>query len=98
LVMQYDKDPQVRQFVDQMEWYIVPLLNPDGYEYSRSSSDPEIRLWRKNRSPARCIQQSTGLFSAPQTTCCQGVDLNRNFDWFFGQVGSSTDPCSEIYQ
>lgn len=98
LITQYDKDPLIRQFVDQMEWYIVPLLNPDGYEYSRSSNDPEIRLWRKNRSPPKCIQQSTGLFSAPQTTCCQGVDLNRNFDWFFGQVGSSTDPCSEIYQ
>lgn len=41
---------------------------------------------------------SLGLFQPPQTTCCQGVDLNRNFDWFFGQVGSSTDPCSEIYQ
>ncbi|VDM51618.1 unnamed protein product [Angiostrongylus costaricensis] len=98
LVTQYDKDPQVQQFVDNIEWYIVPLLNPDGYEYSRSSSNPEIRLWRKNRSPPKCIQQSTGLFTVPQTVCCQGVDLNRNFDWFFGQVGSSTDPCSEIYQ
>ncbi|KJH53278.1 shTK domain protein [Dictyocaulus viviparus] len=98
LVTQYDKDPQIRQFVDELEWYIVPLLNPDGYEYSRSSNDPEIRLWRKNRSPPKCIQQSTGLFTPPQTVCCQGVDLNRNFDWFFGQVGSSTDPCSEIYQ
>uniref|UniRef100_A0A1I7URE7 Peptidase_M14 domain-containing protein n=1 Tax=Caenorhabditis tropicalis TaxID=1561998 RepID=A0A1I7URE7_9PELO len=98
LVTQYDKDAQIRQFVDQLEWYIVPLLNPDGYEYSRSSNDPEIRLWRKNRSPPKCIQQATGLFQPPTTTCCQGVDLNRNFDWFFGQVGSSTDPCSEIYQ
>ncbi|KAE9420574.1 hypothetical protein Angca_003882, partial [Angiostrongylus cantonensis] len=98
LVTQYDKDPQVQEFVDNIEWYIVPLLNPDGYEYSRSSSNPEIRLWRKNRSPPKCIQQSTGLFTVPRTVCCQGVDLNRNFDWFFGQVGSSTDPCSEIYQ
>ncbi|CAI4225218.1 unnamed protein product [Auanema sp. JU1783] len=98
LVTQYDNDAQIRQFVDQLEWNIVPLLNPDGYEYSRSSSDPEIRLWRKNRSPAKCTTQTTGLFARPQTSCCQGVDLNRNFDWFFGQVGSSTDPCSEIYQ
>ncbi|CAI2308691.1 unnamed protein product [Caenorhabditis sp. 36 PRJEB53466] len=98
LVTQYDKDAQIKQYVDQLEWYIVPLLNPDGYEYSRSSNDPEIRLWRKNRSPPKCIQQATGLFQPPTTTCCQGVDLNRNFDWFFGQVGSSTDPCSEIYQ
>ncbi|VDM75051.1 unnamed protein product [Strongylus vulgaris] len=30
--------------------------------------------------------------------CCGGVDLNRNFDWFWGEVGSSSDRCSEIYQ
>ncbi|KAI1730721.1 zinc carboxypeptidase domain-containing protein [Ditylenchus destructor] len=97
LVLDYDTDPLMRSFVDQIDWFIVPLLNPDGYEYSRSSADPEIRLWRKNRSPLQCTQINAGLFQPPQTQCCQGVDLNRNFDWFFGQVGSSTDPCSEIY-
>uniref|UniRef100_A0A914BV16 ShKT domain-containing protein n=1 Tax=Acrobeloides nanus TaxID=290746 RepID=A0A914BV16_9BILA len=84
LVTEYDNDPLIRHFVDSMD--------------CRSNSDPEIRLWRKNRSPALCTQVSSGLFAAPQTQCCQGVDLNRNFDWYFGQVGSSTDPCSEIYQ
>ncbi|CAJ0944463.1 unnamed protein product, partial [Mesorhabditis belari] len=98
LITQYDKDPKIRQYVDSMDWYLVPLLNPDGYEYSRSSTNPEIRLWRKNRSPTKCIQVASGPFTPPQQQCCQGVDLNRNFDWFFGQVGSSTDPCSEIYQ
>ncbi|KAL3089768.1 hypothetical protein niasHT_020210 [Heterodera trifolii] len=97
LVTGYDSQPAIRQFVDHLDWFIVPMLNPDGYEYSRSSADPEVRLWRKNRSPVQCTQISTGLFSPPQTQCCQGVDLNRNFDWFFGQVGSSSDPCSEIY-
>ena len=97
LVTEYDRDAYIRSLVDNMDWYIVPLLNPDGYEYSRSSSDVEIRLWRKNRSPTQCTQVNGGLFSPPTTQCCQGVDLNRNFDWFFGQVGSSTDPCSEIY-
>uniref|UniRef100_A0A914HQK7 ShKT domain-containing protein n=1 Tax=Globodera rostochiensis TaxID=31243 RepID=A0A914HQK7_GLORO len=97
LVTGYDTQPMIRQLIDQLDWFIVPLLNPDGYEYSRSSSDPEVRLWRKNRSPVQCTQISTGLFSPPQSQCCQGVDLNRNFDWFFGQVGSSSDPCSEIY-
>jgi carboxypeptidase T len=30
----------------------------------------------------------------------QGVDLNRNYAWNFGNDnnGSSTDPCSEIYR
>nr|CAD2176100.1 unnamed protein product [Meloidogyne enterolobii] len=97
LVIGYDTQPLIKQFVDQLDWFIVPLLNPDGYEYSRSSSDPEIRLWRKNRSPTQCTQINTGLFTPPNTQCCQGVDLNRNFDWFFGQVGSSSDPCSEIF-
>uniref|UniRef100_F1L9K7 Carboxypeptidase B n=1 Tax=Ascaris suum TaxID=6253 RepID=F1L9K7_ASCSU len=98
LVEHYDKDPQMRNFVNNLDWYIVPLLNPDGYEYSRSSTNPEIRLWRKNRSPPVCIETRSSFFAAVQTRCCQGVDLNRNFDWDFGVEGSSTDPCSEIYQ
>ncbi|CAM6006025.1 unnamed protein product [Sphagnum balticum] len=68
--------------------YIAPVINPDGYEYSHSSTNPDVRLWRKNRSPMVCT------FNA----CCQGVDLNRNFDFHWGGEGSSADPCSEIYQ
>ncbi|XP_044733186.1 carboxypeptidase B-like [Chrysoperla carnea] len=33
--------------LDNFEWFIIPLLNPDGYEYSRTND----RLWRKNRAP-----------------------------------------------
>ena len=29
------------------DWYIMPLLNPDGYEYSHTHD----RMWRKNRTP-----------------------------------------------
>jgi hypothetical protein len=29
--------------------------------------------------------------------CCLGVDLNRNFDWFWGTTGSSADPCHDTY-
>ncbi len=32
--------------VTELEWYVIPLLNPDGYEYSRTSD----RMWRKNRA------------------------------------------------
>lgn len=60
MVTQYDIDPQIKGFVDDLDWYITPLLNPDGYEYSRSSTDPEIRLWRKNRSPKVCTQVRSG--------------------------------------
>jgi murein tripeptide amidase MpaA len=30
-----------------VDWYIIPLLNPDGYEYSHEVD----RMWRKNRAP-----------------------------------------------
>ncbi|VDN43966.1 unnamed protein product [Gongylonema pulchrum] len=39
-----------------------------------------------------------GRFAVSRQRCCQGVDLNRNYDWHFGVEGSSTNPCSEIYQ
>ncbi|XP_037784648.1 carboxypeptidase B-like, partial [Penaeus monodon] len=43
------------------------------------------RLWRKNRAPS----------SVPE---CFGVDLNRNFDFYWGGVQASMDPCSDLYQ
>jgi hypothetical protein len=30
--------------VKSVDWYVAPLLNPDGYEYTFTSD----RLWRKN--------------------------------------------------
>jgi hypothetical protein len=90
LVSKYNSDPVITQYVNELNFYITPLLNPDGHEYSRSSTDPEIRLWRKNRSP------NTG--TCRRNKCCMGVDLNRNFDFHWGETGASTDPCEEIYQ
>ncbi|XP_023320641.1 carboxypeptidase B [Eurytemora carolleeae] len=34
-----------RSLTDEIEWHIVPLMNPDGYEHSRNKD----RMWRKNR-------------------------------------------------
>ena len=31
--------------IQSVDWYIAPLLNPDGYEYTHIY----MRLWRKNR-------------------------------------------------
>jgi len=28
---------------------------------------------------------------------CEGVDLNRNWDWHWAGVGSSQDPCSDTF-
>jgi len=41
----YDIDQDIRRLVDNCEIWIVPVVNPDGYEYSWTRD----RLWRKNR-------------------------------------------------
>lgn len=33
------KDPDVARIADSYNWYIVPILNPDGYKYSFESLD-----------------------------------------------------------
>ncbi|KAI1292242.1 Carboxypeptidase A2 [Halotydeus destructor] len=66
---------------------IVPVLNPDGYDYTWSSD----RLWRKNRRPYLTPEGQAGSES------CTGVDLNRNYDVNFGGSGASSNPCSHLY-
>jgi murein tripeptide amidase MpaA len=43
LVENYEKN---RGLVDKLDWYIMPVVNPDGYEYTHVTD----RLWRKSRS------------------------------------------------
>jgi murein tripeptide amidase MpaA len=45
LVRDYDRDPAIREFVDHTDLWVVPVVNPDGYQYTWSGD----RFWRKNR-------------------------------------------------
>jgi len=89
--------------LDVVQLVFVVLVNPDGYEFSRSSpaTDPPynascydargqvaIRCWRKNRRPP-----PSGF-----PPSCTGVDLNRNFPNHWGGATSSDDPCSDVYK
>ncbi|CAB3407890.1 unnamed protein product [Caenorhabditis bovis] len=87
LLLGYENDPTIQKLLDHIDFYFLPVLNPDGYEYSRTKN----RMWRKNRSPAKCHRTQF------RTVCCSGVDLNRNFDWFWASTGSSSDPCHDTY-
>ncbi|XP_002731439.1 carboxypeptidase B-like [Saccoglossus kowalevskii] len=46
MVENYGVDPVVTKMIDSLDWYIVPVLNVDGYIYTFVD-----RLWRKDRSP-----------------------------------------------
>ncbi|KAK9708603.1 Carboxypeptidase activation peptide [Popillia japonica] len=64
LIQELVEKSENRYMIEEVDWYIIPLLNPDGYEYSHEHE----RYWRKNRFPHKDIPG------------CVGVDLNRNFD------------------
>ncbi|TMS37876.1 hypothetical protein L596_004716 [Steinernema carpocapsae] len=104
----YGSDLVVTELVDSLTWYIVPVLNPDGYEFSWNST--RNRLWRKNRSPENCFNSSGLNMSSVYLQdlsikemdgffCCQGVDLNRNFGWHHAERESLFErtPCTEQY-
>ena len=59
---------QYEDLLSRFDFYILPVVNPDGYEYSHTVN----RFWRKTRRPIR--HQKLGKYSF-------GVDLNRNYDF-----------------
>ncbi|XP_062384425.1 carboxypeptidase O-like [Sardina pilchardus] len=80
----YKTDAKVEEMLKNLDFYVTPVLNVDGYIYTWK--DNTTRLWRKNRSPPGT------------TTCnCTGTDLNRNYDAVWGTMGVSSDCCSIIY-
>jgi carboxypeptidase T len=91
LVTGYINDvPDIRQFVENLELWFIPIVNPDGYKYSH---DDGHSLWRKNRR----------YFSISNS---YGVDLNRNYWGYpdlasLGNWGSphgaSYNPSSNTY-
>lgn len=70
-------NPQHGSLLNMFDFFILPVTNPDGYEYSHTVD----RLWRKNRNPN---PSTFGL--------CPGVDLNRNFGYKWGHEVNIFDP------
>lgn len=95
----YAGDPAMKKRVDQGETWIVPVVNPDGYEFSHQ----EDSWWRKNRRPIEetgCPKPkppSSDWGDPPWLQTPVGVDLNRNyFDAEFPELYRSAGdtPCS----
>ncbi|XP_072943949.1 carboxypeptidase A2-like [Epargyreus clarus] len=84
------------EMLNMADFYILPVLNPDGYEHSHTHD----RLWRKTRS--RVSDNSDDYYTGwlPWNwgqTDCVGVDVDRNWDYHWGEKDSSRDACSENY-
>ena len=82
LTTRYDDDPQVRHIVDNSVVWLVPAVNPDGYEYTWTTN----RMWRKNR---RC--EGHGCPGVD-------INRNYDYKWGYNDWGSSPDSHSQIYR
>jgi murein tripeptide amidase MpaA len=75
-------DPRAVKLRGIFTFHFIPVLNPDGYEFTRRAGGN--RMWRKNREPNR-------------GSSCLGTDPNRNFDLQWSRPGASRDPCNDAY-
>ena len=84
LLAEYGSDVEITEILDEVDVYVIPVVNPDGYEFSWASPASTNRFWRKNRR-----DNMNGTF---------GVDLNRNWGVGWGGGGSSGNPSTDTYR
>jgi hypothetical protein len=82
LLESYGVDQEVRDLVDGSEIWIIPIVNPDGLEYSIHV----YRYWRKNRRA-----NDDGTFGVD-------INRNYGYRWGFDDIGSSGVPSSDVYR
>lgn len=67
-----DSDEAMKQRTEKSTIWFVPLVNPDGFEYSRNKNF----WWRKNRQP---ITETAGDLQGNNAIKGYGIDLSRNY-------------------
>lgn len=82
LLENYATDAEVARLVNSAEIWIVPLVNPDGLEYSIHF----YRYWRKNMRDNR-----DGTFGVD-------LNRNYGYQWGYDNLGSSPNTGAEVYR
>ncbi|XP_035917641.1 zinc carboxypeptidase-like [Anopheles stephensi] len=81
-------DPAVQELATGYDWYILPVANPDGFHYTKTTN----RLWRKNRYPHNILCAGVDL------------NRNFPYHWMEGgasqvpcnDIYAGPEPASEI--
>jgi len=88
LLKNYATSEQHRRLVDSLEIWLVPIVNPDGYEYIMQNQ-LQFPWWRKNLRD----NNGDGVFDP----LVDGVDLNRNYDFNWDEGGDG-NPSSWFFR
>ena len=110
LAARYGRDARITSLLDRVRVIALPVMNPDGFNVSRTAGptpfddDPNATLPLIATDGASYKRKNCRPAAPGDTTPCmlrpavQGVDLNRNYGAYWGGVGSSSDPTSQIYR
>ncbi|GAU96117.1 hypothetical protein RvY_07606 [Ramazzottius varieornatus] len=82
LVTEYATNQTIQGLVNQLDWYILPVVNPDGFAWTHNET--KNRLWRTTRKVN------------PYSNCL-GADPNRNYDHRWMVAGADQKPCSNTF-
>ncbi len=83
LVTHYDTDPNLQACMNNLQIWVIPVLNPDGYVYTATVD----RYWRKNRR-----NNGDGTFGVD-------LNRNYSYQWGLGTgAGGSPNTIDETYR
>ncbi|MCD4828495.1 MAG: carboxypeptidase regulatory-like domain-containing protein [Candidatus Cloacimonetes bacterium] len=88
----YGTDPEITDDIDSKTLWFIPLLNPDGHKIVLDQTDI---WWRKNirdNNDNHTFDSDYGTGTGDD-----GVDLNRNYGFMWGNVGSTDNPNGVTY-
>ncbi len=86
----YVKDPDIYNAINELEIWLIPVMNVDGWIYD--DVENHRRWWRKNARDNDNDDEHFGYYD--------GVDLNRNYSymWGYDDYGSSPYPEDTTYR
>jgi len=103
-------DSDITPILENVRVFVIPVVNPDGFLVSRGAALSGTgggglegigilagagEYKRKNCRPTSPGQESVPCAQRPANS---GVDLNRNYGYYWGGPGSSTSTTSESYR
>ena len=109
LIQSHGTDARVTQLLEEVRVLIIPVVNPDGFVASRSFGtspidDNSIETLPQSAAGSgayrrkNCRPVSPADAAIPCAARTSGVDLNRNYGYYWGGPGSSSDPTSQQYR
>ncbi len=82
LCQNYGTNAEATALVDDHEIYFMPVVNPDGYEYNRTTNPSGGGMYRKNRNPNGGVD----------------LNRNFGYMWGYDNIGSSPEPSDETFR